>query len=39
VEGTPTVFVNGQRYNGELDLSSFKTVLDAELKRVATAKK
>jgi len=39
VEGTPTVFVNGQRYNGELDLGSFKTVLDAELKRVATAKK
>jgi protein-disulfide isomerase len=39
VEGTPTVFVNGQRYNGELDLSSFKSVLDAELKRLATAKK
>jgi len=39
VEGTPTVFVNGQRYNGELDLGSFKTVLDTELKRVASAKK
>ena len=39
VEGTPTVFVNGQRYNGDLDLSSFKAVLDAELKRVATAKR
>ena len=39
VEGTPTVFVNGQRYNGELALDAFKPVLDAELKRVAGATK
>jgi protein-disulfide isomerase len=39
VEGTPTVFVNGQRYNGELALEAFKPVLEAELKRVAGAAK
>lgn len=39
VEGTPTIFMNGRRYNGELDPGSFKPVLDAELKRVAAAKK
>jgi len=39
VEGTPTVFINGRRYNGELDLASAKPIIDAELKRVAAAKK
>jgi protein-disulfide isomerase len=39
VEGTPTVFMNGQRYNGDLDLASFKPVIDAELKRVTAARK
>jgi protein-disulfide isomerase len=38
VEGTPTVFINGQRYNGDLDLAAIKPVIEAELKRV-TAKK
>ena len=33
VQGTPTIFVNGQRYNGSLDLESFKPVLDAALKQ------
>jgi protein-disulfide isomerase len=35
VEGTPTLFINGQRYNGPIDLESLKPVLDAELKRPA----
>ena len=35
VEGTPTIFVNGQRYNGSLDLESMKPVLDAALKQPA----
>jgi protein-disulfide isomerase len=39
VEGTPTVFINGQRYNGDLDLPEVRKVIDAELKRVTTAKK
>jgi protein-disulfide isomerase len=32
VEGTPTLFINGKRYNGALDLAAVKPVLDAELK-------
>ncbi|HLH05248.1 MAG TPA: thioredoxin domain-containing protein [Bryobacteraceae bacterium] len=32
VEGTPTLFINGQRYNGPILLSSLKPVFDAELK-------
>jgi len=39
VEGTPTVYINGQRYNGDLDLASIRPVIDSELKRVAAAKK
>src|SRR5262249_26888245 len=39
VEGTPTVYINGQRYNGDLDLADVRKVIDAELKRVATARK
>ena len=35
VEGTPTVFINGQRFNGELALDSVRPVIEAELKRVA----
>ncbi len=31
VEGTPTIFVNGRRYNGAIALVSLKPVLDAEL--------
>lgn len=33
VEGTPTFFINGKRYNGRLDLGSLKPILDAELKK------
>ncbi|MBS1859730.1 MAG: thioredoxin domain-containing protein [Acidobacteria bacterium] len=39
VEGTPTVYINGRRYNGDLELSAVKPVIEAELKRVAAARK
>jgi len=39
VEGTPTFFINGQRYNGDLAPESIKTVIDAEIKRVSATKK
>src|SRR5579872_510865 len=32
VEGTPTIFIDGRRYNGSLALDAIKPVLDAELK-------
>jgi len=35
VEGTPTVFLNGQRYNGDLAPEAIKPVIDSELKRLA----
>ena len=38
VEGTPTVFVNGQRYNGDLAPDAFKPVIEGELKRLAAKK-
>ncbi len=31
VEGTPTLFINGQRYNGAIAVSALKPVFDAEL--------
>lgn len=33
VEGTPTIFINGQRFNGPIDVSELRTVFDAELKK------
>ena len=33
VEGTPTIYINGQKYNGPLDLPEFRKVLDGELKK------
>jgi protein-disulfide isomerase len=33
VEGTPTLFINGQRYNGAIQLQFLKPLIDAELKR------
>ena len=39
VEGTPTVFLNGQRYNGDLAPDAIKTVIEGELKRLAAVKK
>ncbi len=38
VEGTPTVFINGQRYNGSLALEPMKSIIDAELKKTARKK-
>jgi protein-disulfide isomerase len=35
VEGTPTVFINGRKYNGSLDLPAIRTVIDEELKKPA----
>jgi len=34
VEATPTVFIDGQRYNGSLELAAMKPILDAELKKL-----
>jgi protein-disulfide isomerase len=39
VEATPTVFLNGRKYNGNLAPDAIKTVIDGELKRLAAAKK
>ncbi len=33
VEGTPSFFINGKHYNGQLDLAALKPLLDAELKK------
>jgi protein-disulfide isomerase len=35
VEGTPSVFINGRKYNGSLDLPAIRTVIDQELKASA----
>jgi len=39
VEGTPTIFINGQRYNGVLAPENMKPIIDGELKRLAAIKK
>ena len=36
VEGTPTFFINGQKYNGALALDAIKPVIDGELKPAAS---
>jgi protein-disulfide isomerase len=36
VEGTPTLFINGQRYNGPLSAVALKAILDQQLKKVET---
>jgi protein-disulfide isomerase len=36
VEGTPTLFIAGQRYNGPVTLASLKPVIDAELSGAQT---
>ncbi len=36
VQGTPTVFINGQRYNGAVKTAPLKGIIDAELKANAT---
>ena len=37
VEATPTLFINGQHYNGAIALGALKPVLDGELKRTTSA--
>ncbi len=32
VQGTPTLFINGQRYNGPIELATLKPLLEAQLK-------
>ena len=39
VDATPTIFIDGQRYNGSLDLNAIRPVLNAELKPPAAKKK
>lgn len=39
VEGTPTLFINGQKYNGDLAPETIKPVIEGELKRLAALKK
>jgi protein-disulfide isomerase len=38
VEGTPTLFIDGQRYNGSLELESIRPVLEGELKHPGKTK-
>jgi protein-disulfide isomerase len=33
VEGTPTIFINGQRYNGRIELPNLRPLIEAELKK------
>jgi protein-disulfide isomerase len=33
VEGTPTIFINGQRYNGRIELASLRGLIGDELKK------
>lgn len=33
VNGTPTIFIDGQRYNGELELDAVRPVIEKELKK------
>lgn len=33
VDSTPTIFIDGQKYNGALDLAAVRPIIEAELKR------
>ncbi len=37
VQGTPTVFVNGKKYQGSLELEAFRRIIDLELKDTKAA--
>ena len=37
VSGTPTFFVNGKHYNGPMEVTAVKPILDDELKAVASS--
>jgi protein-disulfide isomerase len=36
ITGTPTVFINGQHYNGSLDMEKLRPVIEAELQKPRT---
>ncbi len=38
VEGTPTIFINGQRYNGRIELVSLRGIIGDEIKKSGGAK-
>ena len=38
VQGTPSFFINGKRYNGGRDLSAIRPIIEAELKAAAAGK-
>jgi protein-disulfide isomerase len=38
VEGTPTIFINGQKYNGPITVETLKPILDAQLKQATPVK-
>lgn len=38
VEGTPTIFINGQKYNGPITLETLKPIVDAQLKQATPVK-
>jgi protein-disulfide isomerase len=38
VEGTPSFFINGKHYNGPMELSAVKPLIEAELKPVRASK-
>jgi protein-disulfide isomerase len=33
VQGTPTIFINGQKYNGAINLSIMRPIVDVALKQ------
>ena len=37
VEGTPTIFINGQKFNGPIDVSVLQPLVDDQLKKTAAA--
>jgi protein-disulfide isomerase len=34
VDGTPSLFINGKRYRGSLELEPMRAIIEAELKAV-----
>ena len=38
VDGTPTIFINGQKYNGPITVETLKPILDAQLKQPTPVK-
>jgi protein-disulfide isomerase len=38
VEGTPTIFINGQKYNGPITVETLRPILDSALKQPAAGK-